>query len=377
MSESLSAPIPSQLISAVRSDDPLGEAAFRQHNLTVITERDTHIWSKYVPHENPAGTVVTQDGVPLPGVRGKLQFTVAEVAPERRWVVRPNGEILHQHEFESSLLLWREEYFFGVLGKKPYGDLRKEVIKSVDKFVSMTVDSANPKKLIPIGMAEAEARDKGKRPSEWMDSQDNDSSIGGNDRMRLLLHAYRNPDLRKRLKPYEIEECEKHIGESIAPVSDGGALMGRLEELNQMLKDKDITPAVHSKRVALLTGAPLPEMPAPDVQPVKVDEPARVMGGFVEIESPPVEAAPVMGGPEADRAAADFVALHDEVQGDLEKPDPMALAAPMPEPPKIQRNGMKRGWMKAPCGAEITTFQSNTHKAACPDCKTLERDEGA
>ena len=29
----------------------------------------------------PAETIVTKDGVPLPGVRGKLQFTVAEVAP--------------------------------------------------------------------------------------------------------------------------------------------------------------------------------------------------------------------------------------------------------------------------------------------------------
>lgn len=249
-----SAPIPAEL--ANRSADPLGAAAFGQTTLKVIKDRNgAHIPSFYRMHEDPAGTLVTQNGVPIPGVRGKLSFTVADVAPERRWAITESGEVLPQHVFESQLQLVREEWFAEVQKVKAPGDLSKEPIPTVQFYVSRTVDPTHPGRLIPIGFDENAKPDDGIERRLW--DAKGEEYVSGDERLRLLVDAYHSPTKRKVLKPWEIEEVERHLGGSQAP-GDTQGLVSKLEELNAMLASGDITAAVHSRRVALLTGAPVP-----------------------------------------------------------------------------------------------------------------------
>jgi len=269
MSETASAPLPPEL--ARRSADPLGDAVFRNTSLRVIRERNgAHIPSFYSPHENPDQIVVKQNGIPVPGVgEKKAGFTVADVAPERRWAIRPSGDLMPQHVFESHLLLARDEWFNEVEGVKPPGDLNKEVIPTVQAFVNKTPDPVNPKRLIPIGFDENAKPDPDFERKLW-DSK-GEESVSGRDRLQVLVDAYHSQTLRKTLKPWEVDEVEAHIKSTGASVPGGGdlSLVVQLEQLNRMLKDGDITADVHSRRVAALTGAsdPTPEPEKPKRRP--------------------------------------------------------------------------------------------------------------
>jgi len=272
MSEAISAPIPPDL--ARRSSDPLGDAAFASTDVRVIRERNfAHIPSFYTPHTNPSEILVTQGGVPIAGARGKLSFTVADVAPERRWAIRESGEVMPQHVFESHLMRVREEWFEKVEKVKPPGDLQKEVIPSVQRFVTRTPDPSDPSRLIEIGFDPNAKPDPSGERRLW--DAKGEESVAGGDRLRMLLDAYHSPTLRKVLKKWEIEEVEAHLsGDGGAVVSGASGLVAKLEELNAMLAAGDISREVHSRRVSLLTGATMPDALVPDAP----EKPKRRMG---------------------------------------------------------------------------------------------------
>lgn len=275
MSEAASAPIPPQLS---RSGDPLGEAAFRDTSIRVVPERNgAHIPSFYIQHEDPSGTVVTQDGVPIPGVGDKkLGFTVADVAPERRWAITESGEVLPQHVFESKLLLTREEWFERVAKLKPPGDLKKETVKAVKDFVSVTPDPVNPARLIPIGF-DPNAKPDPEAVKRLYDSK-RDEFYEGDERLEMLLDAYENPKMQGKLKPWEVDEVEDYLRRRGRHVGGTNDLATKLEQLNELLASGDITPEVHSRRVAGLTGADRPQVVPQDSARQEPDKPETRRG---------------------------------------------------------------------------------------------------
>ena len=263
MSEAASAPLPEQL--ANRGADPLGDSAFQQSTVTEVPRNGGHIPSFYKHHADPASTVVKQSGVPLSSMAA-LQFTVAEVAPERRWAIAENGEVLPQHIFQDRLVNVREEYFQEVVHIKPPGDLAKEAIPQVTKYVSMTVDPVDKTKLVPIGFDPNRKPNADGERTLW-DSK-GEEYVTGDDAMRLLVDAYHSPKFRKTLKAHEVEEVEAYIKSTGGiPVQDSSGLVTQLEQLNAMLSDGDITQEVHSKRVAALTGTSATEADEPKARP--------------------------------------------------------------------------------------------------------------
>ena len=269
----MGAAVPSQLehVGSGRSADPLGEHVFNPTEVIYIKERETHIPSWYVPHNDPESITVKQRGVPLEST-GRT-FTVSEVAPERRWAIGPDGEVLAQNMFERQIVLWYEEFFSKVKGKTPPDGVHKKVQPRVERFVKLTVDPQNPSApLIAIGYRDAEHAARGSVSDKLWDAQGEE----GVDRMKTLVKSYAHPKMRKMLTQRELEDVKSYMAHEGIEVdtSDGsGGLVAKLEELNGMLRDGDITSEVHSKRVALLTGAEVqPEVfPAPP-ESVKAEE---------------------------------------------------------------------------------------------------------
>jgi len=124
---------------------PLEEDSFDTLMQTAIPipDRMTIVPSWYMKHKEPTKTVVTQGGKRIePG------FVVAQVAPELRWAIQGNGEVLGQLEFERAHERWYiAQYQFA---GQPPDDPNLRSIPSAEKFVSRCVDPNDSSRLQPI-----------------------------------------------------------------------------------------------------------------------------------------------------------------------------------------------------------------------------------
>ncbi len=197
-------------LSATRTQatDPFAQT-FRRTEAIAIPERGTHIPTWYTPHESPETIVVKSGGIPLRPVAagdGWQPFTVADVAPELRWAIKPDGEVLPQHEFDVLYIRKIEEFYRVVEGRGYPGNVQREHIPRVDRYVSYTVDRTNPARYAPIGY---EPHPKNAQTASVLFDSDGENPVSGEERMALLEKCYDDPRLRRRLKPHEIAEVER------------------------------------------------------------------------------------------------------------------------------------------------------------------------
>lgn len=215
----MSAPFPSPAISPRGSADPHADV-FNPTRVIAIPERNAHIpsWYAAAPHQHPENITVTCDGLPLTspaGADNKRSFTVAEVAPEFRWAIGPDGAVKPQHDFESELQRVYEEYCTAVLGTPFAGQIGRERRPDVRRYVSRCVNPQDHSKHLVIGYNPAETA--GRKPTSlWtFDKQTGEhKEITGDNRMAVLVAAYRDPVLKKNMKPWEIEDVEKMLAAS-------------------------------------------------------------------------------------------------------------------------------------------------------------------
>jgi hypothetical protein len=241
---------PSQATTAARSADPFA-SSFQASHVVVIHERGVHIPSFYERHPNPSEITVRENGLPILSL-GK-PFTVADVAPERRWAIGLEGEVMPQHVFTSNLERVRYEYYQRAFDapQKPPGDLSKYHVPAVKQYVSMTVDPITPSRLKPIHY---DAAAKAPSDAQALYDANEDRLIMGSERLAILRAAYNDPATRDKLRPEEVALVEEANGGSTDPVRGESDLMQRLVDLNAKLQAGDLSREEHAAQVSALTG---------------------------------------------------------------------------------------------------------------------------
>jgi hypothetical protein len=227
--------------------DPFGPVA----SAIYIDARGTHIPAFYVrnPHREPDKVIVKQNGIPLIGAGGET-FTVSWVAPERRWAIDPEGELLGQNEFNATFLQTVLEYY-EVLRANGHpnaafkGDLNLHPQPAVQDYVSLCIDPEDESKLSHIGY---DPHSTGEQPERFYDT-DGEEIAGA--RIDHLCAAYADPKLRVTLTEVEVAEVRSRLGVAADDMSE---LATKLELLNSMLSDGTITMEQHSVQVSALTG---------------------------------------------------------------------------------------------------------------------------
>lgn len=118
----------------------------RQARGVIIEARGTFVPGWYVanPHEKADGVIVKQRGVPLVPT-----IEVGKIAPERRWPIGLDGELMDQMRFSESYKLMIEEFYKH--GNNRYeGKIHLEPIPDVVDFVSWRIDTEDNTRLLPI-----------------------------------------------------------------------------------------------------------------------------------------------------------------------------------------------------------------------------------
>ena len=247
--------------------DPLGPVV----GPIYIPERGTHIPAHYVrsPHREPESVIVKRGGVPLLGT-DKEPFTVAQVAPERRWAILEDGELYDQTTFTEMFLQTVLE-FYDVLRNNGspqaafQGDLRSHPQPAVHEYVAFTIDPEDPRHLMHIGY---DRHAKGDSADHFFDTEG--EQIAGK-RIDHLCAAYNDRKLRGTLTKAEISEVQAHLG-----VESGSSdeIATKLELLTELKDAGDLTDAQYIAKVAALTGAsPTVEMSEPE--PAHAPEPPQ------------------------------------------------------------------------------------------------------
>lgn len=209
------------MIEASRSGlpdyDDQGAELFARREVIRIPERGVHVPSWYDPSIHPRAheIVIKKKGIPL------MPTTyVAQVAPERRWAIGGDGELLPQHVFTNQFRQWRIEAFKysddkpqkPPMGWKPTA----EPVPRVDRFVSMKVDPQNPKNpsLVPIHYDPKATA--GTKPEYLYDAK----GEGRRKRMDVLIETYGEEP--QRLTQPEREEVENVL--AARRISEGGPI---------------------------------------------------------------------------------------------------------------------------------------------------------
>lgn len=216
------------------TNDP-SERVFQKHEAIFIEERGTHVPTFYIRHQSPESIRVMRKGIPLlPG------FTVAQVPPERRWAIGPDGNLLAQADFESRLTLAYEEAYT-LIGQKVNGDPKREPVPDVARYVSVQIDPTNPSRFIPMGYDPNATL--GRKPEKLFDRHGENPR----NRMEVLKEAYSvNP---ANLLPSERAEVEREIG-----VSTSDPKLARLESLSADLASGRISADDYATTVSALMG---------------------------------------------------------------------------------------------------------------------------
>lgn len=281
----MSAPFPSE--QSV-SRDPQGAAVFggRDQSWRDIPERGVYVPLFYDPsiHPEPEKVVVCErsgsDLVPLLPKR-----TVADIAPEFRWVVRADGSLIEGEEFKNLYKKWQEDSFKFHGARIPKGwNAEFQPIPNPRKISCLGVDPTNKKKYRRVGYDPNATA--GSKPESFYTSE---GEPIGRDRMEMLLEAYQNPKLRKALKPFEVEEIEAHLDrQGGAPSAGTDGTKAKLSLLTELLHAGEITQDQYVKRVESLTGMNAGEAaPSPPMSP---SHPARAdASGGEEQPAPPAK----------------------------------------------------------------------------------------
>jgi len=228
--------------------DTFGPAMMGQ----IVEERGQVIPAWYVrnPHRDP-DVVVKVRGVPLPDAQGR-PFTIGQVAPECRWPVGLDGEVMDQVGFDelkrkSVLELYEILRAQGHDGAQYKGKIQLEPVPDVHEFVSWGIDPEDSTRWRRIGY-DPSATD-GALPEVFHDKEGEEIA---KKRLDVLCEAYANPKAREAMKPHEIAEVEKHLEVSSSAGTDG--IAARLEVLTELFNAGEIGMDFYAQRVAALTG---------------------------------------------------------------------------------------------------------------------------
>lgn len=234
-----------------------------------IEERGSHIPARYVrnPHTDPENTVVKEDGVPLLDASGS-QFVVSQVAPERRYAIKMDGNVFPVHEFTEMYKQAHLEWYAIQRKKNPNvrfdGNIDLIAVPHPAYFVKWRIDPRDSKKLLEIGF------DPDKRAEEKPDYfVDGEGERVAGSRIEHLCACYKDPSLRGRLTASETLEVQEYLGESV----DSGPieLATKLEQLTDLMNDGSISLEVYAKKVAALTGK-APETDEKEPEPVNPNQ---------------------------------------------------------------------------------------------------------
>jgi hypothetical protein len=263
-----------------------------------IPERSTHIPAFYVqrPHQNPESITVTKDGVPLLGTDGRpftdgvpllgtdgRPFTVSQVAPERRYAIGHDGEVIPVNDFSEIHKQVHLEFYSLAREKNPdvkfTGDINLIPIPNPEHWVKWRIDPENDQKLLEIGFDPHATA--GAKPDHFVDSEGED--VEG-DRLEHLCAAYASPKLRAALTTSERAEVEEHLGiEEAVDITSGVA--GKLEQLTELHEEGSLSTEKYLEKVRALTGVapsptPPPEPPPPPVTfESKCGKPCKSLAG--------------------------------------------------------------------------------------------------
>ena len=228
--------------------------AFAPHVAAIpVPERGTHIPGEYVrnPHHD-LNITVTSNGLPLLGM-DKAPFVVGQIAPERRWAVLEDGELMDQETFKSKKQQNVLEFYamlqgLGSKDAKYMNKIENEPIPAVAYYVSWCVDPQDKEKVLEIGF-NPHATD-GARSPQFHDTEGKQIEES---RIDVLCKAYASRDGRKQMMAHEIQEVEAHLGVEAAAGDVGVA--GKLDILTEMHADGEISDEVYIKKVGQLAGA--------------------------------------------------------------------------------------------------------------------------
>jgi len=186
---------------------PAADNPFETRAPIKIEMRGTVVPSFYLRHERDgAGIVVKKSGVPL-----LPTFTVDRVPPERRWAIRPDGELLEQAEFESLLerVYIEAGRAYSHDGRQtPKWNPRNCAIPRVERYVSVEINPMKPSEFIPMGYRPRGVPGARQIPERYFDGQGEPVEARP---MDVLLDCYYDDRMKKRLLPHEIEAVEKHL----------------------------------------------------------------------------------------------------------------------------------------------------------------------
>lgn len=202
--------------------------SFAASRVTVIQERRVHIpsfcpWEDR-PEAEMAKVTVRVKGVPLPP-----GFTVAEVAPERRWAIRTDGELMDAMEFHQRYLQKWTEWFAKAYSEpqKLPGKPENEAVPNPVEYVSHRVDPRDERLLERIAGPPAKATPKADRMMV--------DRFGENPRSyrEVVCEQYENdPSL---LKHSEREDARRFLGLVEFETDPTKKLEAEIAELRELL----------------------------------------------------------------------------------------------------------------------------------------------
>ncbi len=248
----------------------------------LVPERGTHIPALYVrnPHPEPDKTVVTQNGVALlDASEEKRSFMVSQVAPERRWAILEDGELMSQQQFDVLKKQGVHDYYDilranGHPEAKYVGNVDREPIPDVAYFVRWCIDPMNEENLLEIGFDAHET--DGAVPEHFHDNKGDQIMAS---RMEVLTQAFATKAGREQMSKSERREVELYLGVEASAGTDG--ISAKLEMLTALHKDGDLSDAAYLKRVSALTG----------VEPADEDDSTPLKPEKVKVEVAPVSDA--------------------------------------------------------------------------------------
>lgn len=205
--------------------------SFAAGRVTVIPERHVHIPS-FCPWQGSSEPEMAQVTVRLKGLPLPPGFTVAEVAPERRWAVRTDGELMDTMEFHQRYLQKWQEWFARAYSEpqKLPGKPENESVPNPVEYVTTRVDPRDERLLERIAGPPAPPTPKANRMLV--------DRFGENPRpyREVICEQYeRDPSL---LKPSEREDARRFLAISQPEADPTKKLEAEIAQLRKLLTQK-------------------------------------------------------------------------------------------------------------------------------------------
>lgn len=171
--------------------------------------------SFYQPHADLSLPVRSYEGAPILS-QASRPVRIGDVMAERRWAIDGDGRVLRQDLFERQMRIVHEETFG--LSAQDGGPDNKPRIPSLEyhhypevvAWILTSRDPADPAKHVPMHYDPTPRRKA--VPKEYVDASGEAVKDSPDD---LIAEAYRDPALRRTLKPHEVARAEEMLGGSI------------------------------------------------------------------------------------------------------------------------------------------------------------------